>query len=190
MGVRRHLVVRPFIDIVSQKPLSELTPKFGDRYLSIYLQTIFFCFSKLKFYIYIYFVFVNTGLYGRKNFKHLLWQYASDSLLKKSCILLRRVSTKELGFFCCCCIFFIFFSFLLTWDHVGVKYQTTSLKEHIRFSSQYSWTLLGRVSTKFVERIVKFEILNVWIGKFFWFYFILETNGYTAKWTLKFRPNG
>ncbi len=41
--------------------------------------------------------------------------------------------------------------------------QTISpLKEHIRFALQYSWILLGSVSTKGVERIVKFEILNFW----------------------------
>ncbi len=37
---------------------------------------------------------------------------------------------------------------------------TSPLKERIRFTQQKSYILLGRVSTKVVQRIVKFEILD------------------------------
>ncbi len=59
-----------------------------------YLQIIFFFKILNKIYIF-FFVFVNLEPYGRKTFKrHLLLKYTSDSLPKKSSILLGRVSTK------------------------------------------------------------------------------------------------
>ena len=46
--------------------------------------------------LWLFFVFVNIGPYGRKNFKRqLIWNYITDSLPPKNpCILLGRVSTK------------------------------------------------------------------------------------------------
>ncbi len=57
--------------------------------------------------------------------------------------------------------FTFFFSFSLTWDHMGEKFQTTSpLKVHIRFAPQKIMHTIGRVSTKVVQRIIKFQILD------------------------------
>ena len=53
-----------------------------------------------------------------------------------------------------------FFSFSLTWDHMGEQFQSTSpLKVHNRFTLNNPCILLAKVSTKGVQRIVKFKIL-------------------------------
>ncbi len=64
---------------------------------------------------------------------------------KKSCILLGRASTKVVQRIAKFQIFEflpLFFSFSLTWDHMGIKFQTTSLKEHTRFAPQNSCIFL------------------------------------------------
>ncbi len=53
-----------------------------------------------------------------------------------------------------------FFSFSRTCDHIGGKKSTLSLKVQSRFSSQNSCILLGKVSTKVVQRIVKLQSLD------------------------------
>ena len=64
----------------------------------------------------------------------------------------------------------IFFVFANMGPYGSKSFTTTSpLKEHIRFACQNSWILLGRVSSKVVQRIVEFEILYFW--QFFFFFF-------------------
>ena len=57
-------------------------------------------------------------------------------------------------------LFFVFVDMGPYWEN---KLQTTSpLKVQFRFIPKISCILLGRVSTKVVQRIVKFQILGVW----------------------------
>ncbi len=86
-------------------------------------------------------------------------------ILHTPCILLGRVCTKVVETIVKfqSLDFAIFYSFSLTWDRMGVKFQkTSSLKEQTKFGPQNSCIIPGRVSNKVVKRIVKFEILNFW----------------------------
>ena len=55
----------------------------------------------------------------------------------------------------------IFFSFSLTLDHMGEKMlKDISPERTYTFTPKKSCILLGRVSTKIAQRIVKFQILD------------------------------
>ncbi len=68
-------------------------------------------------------------------------------------------------------ILIFFFSFSLTWNHMGEKNSNDISSESThQIPSQKSRILLGRVTTKVVQRIVKFQILD--FGQLFFSFFV------------------
>ena len=96
-GVRRTsvVVVRPYTSF-SQKPSSGFTPNFGDRYICTISPDHFSPkFSMFDFLRFSFFVFVNMGPYGRKNFtRHRSSESTHRIHSPKWCIFPVRVSTK------------------------------------------------------------------------------------------------
>ena len=90
----------------------------------------------------------------------------------------RYLSTISPDHFFCCCFFqnfnfFIcynfFFAFVNLQPYSRKKFNRHLLWKYTSDSLQKSYLLLGRFSTKVVQRIVKFEILD--ICQFFFFFF-------------------
>ncbi len=82
----RHVGVRPSVKPVFSETIKRINAKFWDKLPVHHIAKLFFfCFQNFKLWSFLrfFFVFVNIGPYGRKNFKrHLLWKYTLDSLPK------------------------------------------------------------------------------------------------------------
>ncbi len=80
---------------------------------------------------------------------------ASDQAVRQS---------RPMGLLRCFFFLFFFFAFSLTWDHMGVTFQSMSpLKVHSTFTPQIPCMLLGTVSVKLVKRIMKFRIVALFV---------------------------
>ncbi len=136
-----------------------------------YLQTIFVVFKILLFFFSFlrssFFNFPSHGSYGRNFSNHFLWNYTTDPLPKLVCTPREYEALSKLfkelwnlTFW----IFAIFFSISLTWDHIESKVWNYTSHES---THQNSCIFIGRVSTKDVKRIMKYQILNFWHFLFF-----------------------
>ncbi len=126
------IVCRSSVKPVLSEPVQQINAIFDGKVPFHHIsRPFFFFFSQFCIFgfLWISFVFVNMGLFGRKNQKTSPLK-VHNRITKQLCILLWRVSTKlskDLQF-----LFIYLFSFSFTWNYMGEKNCTTDLLPHIQ----------------------------------------------------------